>query len=76
VRANETRRDAKLHGHHREGRRPIRRHLPASQGPTRDVALSHLKEAVDLFLETADPEEIASRLRSEVVVTGFEVDCG
>jgi predicted RNase H-like HicB family nuclease len=48
----------------------------ASQGPTRDVALSNLKEAVDLFLETADPEEIASRLRSEVVVTRFDAASG
>jgi len=48
----------------------------ASQGPTRDAALSNLKEAVDLFLETADAEEIARRLRSEVVVTRFEAARG
>jgi len=48
----------------------------ASQGPTRDAALSNLKEAVDLFLETADPEEIARRLRSEVVVTRFDAASG
>jgi predicted RNase H-like HicB family nuclease len=48
----------------------------ASQGPTRDSALSNLKEAVDLFLETADAEEIARRLRSEVVVTRFDAASG
>ena len=48
----------------------------ASQGSTRDVALSNLKEAVELFLETASPDEIARRLRSEVIVTHFDAAHG
>ena len=48
----------------------------ASQGPTRESALSNLKEAVDLFLETADPEEVSRRLGSEVMVTRFDAASG
>ncbi len=44
----------------------------ASQGPTQESALANLKEAVELFLETADAQEIERRLRSEVVVTRFD----
>jgi predicted RNase H-like HicB family nuclease len=45
----------------------------ASQGETVEEARSNLREAVELFLETAGPEEIAERLHSEVYVTRLEV---
>jgi predicted RNase H-like HicB family nuclease len=45
----------------------------ASQGDTVENARENLKEAVELFLETADPSEIQSRLHSEIFVTRFEV---
>lgn len=45
----------------------------ASEGDTVEEALANLKEAVDLFLECADAEEVESRLHSEVFVTRFEV---
>ena len=46
----------------------------ASQGPTVESALSNLKEAVELFFESADPSEIADRLHNEVYVTRFEAN--
>ncbi len=44
----------------------------ASQGATVEEATANLKEAVELFLECADAEEIKRRLHSEVFVTRFE----
>ena len=44
----------------------------ASQGATVEEATANLREAVELFLETANPEEVAQRLRGEVYVTRFE----
>lgn len=44
----------------------------ASQGSTMDEALANLREAVELFLETASPAEVASRCHSEVIVSRFE----
>jgi predicted RNase H-like HicB family nuclease len=44
----------------------------ASQGTTVEEATANLKEAVELFLESAGPAEIASRLRGQVFVTTFE----
>lgn len=44
----------------------------ASQGPTVEAAMANLKEAVELFLECADPEEVKQRLHNEVFVTRFE----
>jgi predicted RNase H-like HicB family nuclease len=41
----------------------------ASQGSTVEEATANLKEAVELFLECADPEEIKQRLHNEVFVT-------
>ncbi|TAJ26129.1 MAG: type II toxin-antitoxin system HicB family antitoxin, partial [Nitrospirae bacterium] len=38
----------------------------ASQGTTVEEATANLKEAVELFLECADPEEIRRRLHTEV----------
>lgn len=48
----------------------------ASQGDTVEEALANLKEAVDLFLECADPKEVETRLHSEIFVTRFEVALG
>ena len=48
----------------------------ASQGDTIEQARSNLLEALELFLETASPEEIRERLREEVYVTRVEVAVG
>jgi predicted RNase H-like HicB family nuclease len=48
----------------------------ASQGRTVEDARQNLREAVELFLEAASPEEINQRLRGEVYVTRFEVQVG
>jgi hypothetical protein len=42
-------------------------------GGTIEEATAHLREAVALFLETADSREITQRLRSGVFVTTFDV---
>ena len=44
----------------------------ASQGASIKEATDNLKEAVELFLETADRSEIRRREHSEVYVTRFE----
>lgn len=48
----------------------------ASQGSTIEEARSNLREAVDLFFETASPQEIDQRLHDEVYVTRLEVGVG
>ena len=48
----------------------------ASQGDSVEQARANLKEAVELFLETADPSEVQQRLHSEVFVTQLEVAIG
>ncbi len=48
----------------------------ASQGSTVEEATANLREAVDLFLETADPSEISRRTHTEVFVTRFEATVG
>lgn len=48
----------------------------ASQGATVEEATANLKEAVELFLECADPEEIRRRLHTEIFVTRFEAAHG
>lgn len=48
----------------------------ASQGVTVEEATANLKEAVELFLECADPQEIQRRVHSEVFVTRFEAAHG
>lgn len=48
----------------------------ASQGRTVEEATANLKEAVELFLECADPEEVKERLHTEVFVTRFEAAHG
>lgn len=46
----------------------------ASQGKTIEEAKANLKEAVELFLESADSEEIKQRVHSDLFVTQFEVE--
>ena len=46
----------------------------ASQGDTVTEARANLKEALELFLETASAAEIQERLHSEVYVTQVEVE--
>ncbi len=48
----------------------------ASQGVTIEEARNNLKEALELFFETASKEEISSRLHQEVYVTHLEVAIG
>jgi predicted RNase H-like HicB family nuclease len=48
----------------------------ASQGASVEEATANLKEAVELFLETADPREVARRMHSEIFVTRFEAANG
>jgi len=48
----------------------------ASQGATLEEARDNLREALTLFMETASPEEIQSRLHQEVYVTHLEVAVG
>ena len=48
----------------------------ASQGSTVEEARANLKEALELFFETASSEEIKQRLHGEVFVTQVEVVIG
>ncbi|MEM8831527.1 MAG: type II toxin-antitoxin system HicB family antitoxin [Cyanobacteria bacterium P01_G01_bin.19] len=48
----------------------------ASQGLSIEEAQDNLLEAIELFLEVADPTEIASRLDKETFVTQLEVKVG
>jgi len=48
----------------------------ASQGQTIEQAWDNLREALELFFESASPEEIKQRLHSEVYVTQVEVATG
>lgn len=48
----------------------------ASQGQNVEEATANLKEAVELFLECADPAEIEARQHEEVFVTRFEAVYG
>lgn len=48
----------------------------ASQGDTVEAARVNLKEAIELFFETASPKEIRDRLHDEVFVTRLEVAVG
>lgn len=45
----------------------------ASQGETVETASANLKQAIELFFETASRQEISERLRDEVFVTRLEV---
>jgi predicted RNase H-like HicB family nuclease len=44
----------------------------ASQGETVEEASANLREAVELYLECADAQEIKSRLTGEVYISRFE----
>jgi len=48
----------------------------ASQGNSVEEASSNLKEAIELFLESASSSEIEERLHSEFFVTQLEVNIG
>ncbi len=48
----------------------------ASQGDTIEEARENLREALELFLELASPEEKQQRLNEEVYVTRVEVAVG
>jgi Uncharacterized conserved protein len=48
----------------------------ASQGNTIEDARENLREALELFFETASPEEIQQRLHEEVYVTRVEIAVG
>jgi predicted RNase H-like HicB family nuclease len=45
----------------------------ASQGASIEEAKSNLREALELFFETASPSEIKQRLHDEVYVTQVEI---
>jgi predicted RNase H-like HicB family nuclease len=45
----------------------------ASQGDTIEEARSNLREALELFYETASKQEIERRLQNEVYITQVEV---
>ena len=47
-----------------------------SQGATVEEATANLREAVELFLESASPDEIKQRLHTDVYVTRFEAAHG
>jgi predicted RNase H-like HicB family nuclease len=48
----------------------------ASQGKTIEEARDNLRQALELFFESASPDEVKQRLRSEVFVTQIEVAVG
>ncbi len=48
----------------------------ASQGETVEGARTNLKEAIELFFETASQQEIGERLHDEVFITRLEVAVG
>jgi predicted RNase H-like HicB family nuclease len=48
----------------------------ASQGDTIEQAHANLREALELFFETASSEEVSQRLHGEIYVTQVEVAVG
>ena len=48
----------------------------ASQGINVEEARENLKEAIELFFESASPSEIQERLHSEFFITQLEVNVG
>lgn len=46
----------------------------ASQGKTIEEARANLIEAIELFLETASPEEVQERLHSDVFISPIQVE--
>jgi predicted RNase H-like HicB family nuclease len=47
-----------------------------SQGETVEESRANLREALELFFETASPDEVTRRLSNEVYVTQLEVAVG
>ena len=47
-----------------------------SQGTTIEEAKANLREAVELFLEAASPQEIRGRLHDDLYVSPLEVEVG
>ena len=47
-----------------------------SEGATVEKARANLREALELFFESASPDEISRRLSNEVYVTQLEVAVG
>lgn len=45
----------------------------ASQGATVEEAKDNLREAVELFLETASESEVKRRLHSDIFISQFEI---
>jgi predicted RNase H-like HicB family nuclease len=48
----------------------------ASQGDSIEQSLANLREAVELFYESASPTEISAREGGEIFVTQLEVSVG
>jgi predicted RNase H-like HicB family nuclease len=48
----------------------------ASQGDTIEKARDNLREAIELFFESASPAEIKQRFHDEVYITQVEVTVG
>jgi len=48
----------------------------ASLGNTIEAARDNLREALELFFETASPEEVTQRFHGEIFVTRVEVAVG
>lgn len=48
----------------------------ASQGDSIEQARDNLREAVELFMECASPEEVKGRLHPDVFVTQMEITIG
>ncbi|NLG49354.1 MAG: type II toxin-antitoxin system HicB family antitoxin [Chloroflexi bacterium] len=48
----------------------------ASQGDTIEEARENLREALELFFETASPDEIQPRWHDEVYITQLEIAAG
>ena len=48
----------------------------ASQGDTVEEARRNLKEALELFFETASPQEIKDRFQDEIFITRLEIAVG
>ena len=48
----------------------------ASQGDTVEEAHKNLQEALQLFFETASPQEIQSRFHGEIYITRVDVALG
>jgi predicted RNase H-like HicB family nuclease len=48
----------------------------ASQGDSVEAARDNLREAAELFFESASKEELARRLRGEIFVTRLDIAVG